>query len=189
MPPIKGPMTSLLWFHYFLLRRSPRNVQTSLNTHPQHKQHKAFVAPTNVTIKEANFKFLSQATVKPSSSIRNPQETSNKNKPFKFNAKDVIISTKHENNILSNITNSSSVSIHSPSRNNFDLKASLSKPLSYKPHKGKLGEWNPRKTLEQRKALSNKMACKTKKGDIIRGVRLNKRTELLMKKRGLKGEN
>ena len=69
------------------------------------------------------------------------------------------------------------------------IKPKSSKSIPYKPYTGKLGEWNPKKTLEERKALANRVAPKTKKGDIIKGVRLNRRAELLMKKRGLKDEN
>ena len=61
--------------------------------------------------------------------------------------------------------------------------------LSYRPYTGKVGQWNPKKTLEERKALANKTVPKTKKGEIIKGVRLNKRAELLMKKRGINTEN
>ena len=92
---------------------------------------------------------------------------------------------KQENKILSNITNSSSYKNNSPSKIGLDLKQGAAKPLSYKPYTGKLGAWNPKKTLEERKALANKMAPKAKKLDIIKGVRLNKRAELMMQKRGI----
>jgi hypothetical protein len=95
---------------------------------------------------------------------------------------------KSENQILSNITNSSSFSSRSPSTINRD-KNTIAKPLPYKPYTGKLGQWNPKKTFEERKALANKTAYKTKKGEIIKGVRLNKRAELLMKKRCITTEN
>ena len=52
-----------------------------------------------------------------------------------------------------------------------------------------MGQWNPKKTFEERKALANKIVTNTKKGEIIKGVRLNKRAELLMKKRGINTEN
>merc|ERR1712091_484662 len=61
---------------------------------------------------------------------------------------------------------------NSPSQNNI-IKTKSSKSIPYKPYTGRLAEWNPKKTLEERKAFANKMAPKTKKGDIIKGVRLN----------------
>ena len=136
-------------------------------------------APPIVTVKDSKFKFSSYATAK------HQQENGRKNKPLVFQAKAAKIHAQQENKVLSNISNRSLAGNNSLSKDNFDLKASLAKPLSYNPHKGKLGQWNPKKTLEERKALANKTSCKPRKGDVIKGVRLNKRAELLMKRRGL----
>ena len=95
---------------------------------------------------------------------------------------------KSENTILSNITNSPSSCSLFLSMSNRNNKTTTN-PLPYKPYTGKLGQWNPKKTFEERKALANKTAYKTKKGEIIKGVRLNKRAELLMKRRCIKTEN
>lgn len=85
---------------------------------------------------------------------------------------------------LENITNQSAV-IATPGRK-FDLVASLAKPLPYQPHKGKL------KALEKKRKPAfpssslepgSQAEVKQRQLEVIKGVRLNKRAELLMRRR------
>ena len=166
-------------------RRSPRNIDSSINKKTEIKEPKKFV-PSNLTVNTSNFKF-SQGNANRQA---NQQKTITPKKPFAFSATQKLKNIKPEK-ILSNITNSPSFNKQTAiSQNNFTYKHKTVKPsLSYRPYTGKVGQWNPKKTLEERKALANKTVPKTKKGEIIKGVRLNKRAELLMKKRGINTEN
>ena len=169
----------LLYIH----RRSPRNIDSSINKKAEIKEPKRFV-PSNLTVNSSNFKF-SQGNRQ-----ANQQKTATPKKPFAFSATQNLKNIKPEK-ILSNITNSPSFNKQTViSQNNFNYKDKTVKPsIRYKPYTGKVGQWNPKKTFEERKALANKIVTKTKKGEIIKGVRLNKRAELLMKKRGINTEN
>ena len=142
-------------------------------------------APNKTKVDGINFQFSRQGGN--NSNAKQLKEQNQLTKPFKFSGNNAYKEQKQENKILSNITNSSTFK-NSPPQNNI-IKPKSSKSIPYKPYTGRLGEWNPKKTLEETKTLANRVAPKTKKGDIIKGVRLNRRAELLMKKRGLKNEN
>jgi len=83
---------------------------------------------------------------------------------------------------LDNITNRS-VAAGTPGKK-FDIKASLAKPLSYKPHKGKLAPLGGQ-AREARGQDSTLEETKQRQMAVIKGVRLNKRAELMMKNRQL----
>ena len=158
-------------------RRSPRNFLVETNSNNQQRNAENIVVPKNVQIKKASFKYSSRVA-----GIQSGSSQQQANTLFEFTAKGIKTLKKAEDKVLSNITNASA---NSSSRFVIKSKGGLNKPLSYKPHKGKLPEWNPKKTLAERKAMAAKVSAKTKNGDIIKGVRLNKRAELLMQKRGL----
>jgi len=84
--------------------------------------------------------------------------------------------------VLDNITNRS-VAAGTPGKK-FDIKASLAKPLNYKPHKGKLAPLGG-KAREARGQDSTLEETKQRQMAVIKGVRLNKRAELMMKNRQL----
>ena len=144
-----------------VVRRSPRNPPA--------------VAATSTSktpvVKEANFNF---------GGGHQPKSA----KPFTFSAGKKQQQQQPKPQVLANVTNKPGAGAAE-----FDLKASLAKPLGYKPHKGKLGDWNPKLKQEERLALVRKTtdvtAIKKSKAAVIKGVRMNKRAALLMKHRNM----
>ena len=86
----------------------------------------------------------------------------------------------HQKPALANITNSSIVG--TPGKK-FDLKASLAKGLSYKPHKGKLAPLMGKQAESSKGSNTPLVESKQRQMAVIKGVRLNKRAELMMKNR------
>jgi len=85
---------------------------------------------------------------------------------------------------LNNITNKSVAETPGSVKKQFNLKASLAKPLGYKPHTGKLPTWGDKKKVIEPSAVSAKeMMDRTR--NIIKGVRMNKRAALLLQKRNI----
>lgn len=92
---------------------------------------------------------------------------------------------------LLNITNNANKSINSTNKSmtgtpskKFDLAASLAKPLNYKPHTGKLKTWEKKKKdMASKLGSSTQGETKKRQMTVIKGVRLNKRAELLMMRR------
>lgn len=127
--------------------------------------------PIITSLKEASFNFGAAANVSSA-------------KPFVFKAQSAVTPS---NKVLHNITNNTGTPGSGGKR--FDLKASLAKPLSYQPHKGKLKPWDPKQKAEDRKAMAAKVGKASNFREAaaakIKGVRLNKRTELLLKRRNL----
>merc|ERR1712226_554125 len=92
-----------------------------------------------------------------------------------------VFTAKSETAALSNITN------RKPQQQNVSTLGINRKQIGYKPKTGKLMSW-----ADEQKKKREEMAAKTKFGKgrenaktVIKGVRMNKRTELMMKQRNL----
>lgn len=140
------------------VRRSPRNANAE-NNPPAASSQTKFV-PSNLVVSGAtDFNF---------------GQKRNSKGPFVFSAAPAKSALAPQNAAEENKSSG------------FNLKASLAKPLGYKPHTGKLKNWAEiQKEKRQQQMAANKMgeAAKKKAANAIKGVRLNKRAELLLKKR------
>eukprot|EP00088_Acartia_fossae_P010283 TRINITY_DN15110_c0_g1_i3.p1 TRINITY_DN15110_c0_g1~~TRINITY_DN15110_c0_g1_i3.p1 ORF type:complete len:546 (-),score=166.69 TRINITY_DN15110_c0_g1_i3:377-2014(-) len=89
---------------------------------------------------------------------------------------------------LGNITNRSVNCAPTPGssrkQNAFDLKASLAKPLGYKPHTGKLPTFGEKKKVTELRNVTTKDVMDRAR-NIIKGVRMNKRAALLLQNRNI----
>ncbi len=161
-------------------RVSPRLQQQQKQRLQAHKSPaKAFV-PSALAVDRKNFNFGGR------------KSEGKTQQPFAFTASP---------RVLGNITNTTAAQgqgeqAGTPGKK-FDLKASLAKRLPYKPHKGKLRDFEEEKRKERMAAASkrpptaaasaagpSKAAAGTRVNQ-IKGVRLNKRAELLLQKRNM----
>jgi hypothetical protein len=131
-----------------------RSPRNAENNPPAAAAAAAFV-PSNLVVGEFNFGGVAR-------------KSTGVGKPFVFTASPA--------KVLGNTTNAS--------ENTFNLKASLAKPLAYKPHTGKLKDWSEtQKNKRQGMSMKTGPTATNKQKQVIKGVRMNKRAEMLMLKR------
>ena len=108
--------------------------------------------------------------------VQNPAPASNNQQPTNSKKQLAFKRAPSPKAALHNITNKSA-----PEEN---------KKGSFKPYKGKVQPWNAKETLQKRQQMANRELggknIKEKQMSVIKGVRLNKRTELMMQRRNLK---
>ena len=139
-------------------RKSPRNLN-----------------PVITDLSKTDFNFTNKNVV--TSTANN---TTNAKKTFVFNA------TKNQqksDQALDNITNKSQPK-HQPLK-----EKSKTENNKYKPHTGKLQPWHPKASQLAKQKMTNRALggedAKKKQLSVIKGVRMNKRMELMLQKRNL----
>ena len=146
------------------VRRSPRN--NAENNPPQVQSSNTFV-PSNLVVGEFNFGGVSKRL---------------SNKAFKFTARSAKPALAEKTNNRSKAGSEAAVAVK--------------RPMGYKPHTGKLKDWNEvqrekRMAMAAGKAGGGRIGgpsggprgSQVDRRQVIKGVRMNKRAELLLKKR------
>ena len=66
-----------------------------------------------------------------------------------------------------------------------EVAVPLKRPVGYRPHTGKLKDWNELQREKRMAMVAGKAGAKAaeRRQQVIKGVRMNKRAELLLKKR------
>ena len=103
---------------------------------------------------------------------------------FNFTKKDTTAKT----NLTTTASTSTKPFVFSATKKTEPLDNITNKNESkYKPHLGKIKPWNPKERQLEKQKMANRAlggeGVKKKQMSVIKGVRLNKRTELMLQKR------